>query len=246
MVRILVLEHDASDPVQRLGEWLTEAGAELTIRRPHAGEATPGEIAPDYDALVCMGGRMSAVDDAATPWLPATKALLRKAIAGGTPTLGVCLGAQLLAIAGGGTVQVGPDGPEIGAYLTAKRDAAAGDPLFADLPMTPDVMQCHDDVVTVLPPDATLLLSSTGYPHQAWRQGRAAWAVQFHPEASAAVVRDWARGHGVVQSRRLGPMLDEADDAATQVWRDFAHRFVALVDKPPAARSALSITAVAR
>lgn len=236
MVRILVLEHDTTDQVQRLGDWLVEAGAELVIRRPHAGDEIPDA---GFDAVVCMGGQMSAGADEATPWLPATRRLLRRAIADGTPTLGVCLGAQLLAQAGGGTVERGADGPEIGAYLTAKRDAAADDPLFADLPMTPDVMQCHDDVVTVLPPGATLLLSSTGYPHQAWRQGRAAWAVQFHPEATAAVVREWASSHGVVDSKRLGPMLDQADAAAAQVWRAFAHRFVEVATKPPAARRTL-------
>ncbi len=225
MVRVLVLEHDPADPVQRLGEWLAEAGAELVVCRPHAGDPIPET---GFDALVCMGGRMSATDDAATPWLPATKRLLRKAIADGTPTLGVCLGAQLLAVAGGGTVRKGERGPEIGAYLAAKRDAARHDPLFADLPMTPDVLQCHEDEVSVLPPDATLLLSSTGYPHQAWRQGRTAWAVQFHPEATAATVREWARGHGVTGGARLGPMLDDADEAATEVWRDIAHRFVGL------------------
>lgn len=243
MPTVLVLEHDESDPVQRLGDWLTEAGADLLICRLHAGDALPDA---GFDAVVCLGGRMNAWDDDATPWLPATKALLRKAIADGTPTLGVCLGAQLLAVAGGGTVQVGAAGPEIGAYLAAKRDAAGEDPLFADLPMTPDVMQCHDDVVTELPPGATLLLSSTGYPYQAWRQGRAAWAVQFHPETTAATVRDWAGSHGVTGGARLGGMLDEADEAATVVWRDLVHRFVAIIARPPAARAGLPITAVPR
>lgn len=243
MPTILVLEHDESDPVQRLGDWLTEAGATLDIRRLHAGDPLPDAVP---DALVCLGGRMNAWNDAATPWLADTKRLLRRVVADGTPTLGICLGAQLLAAAGGGTVEPGADGPEVGAYLAAKRDAAGADPLFADLPMTPDVMQCHEDVVTVLPPGATLLLSSTGYPHQAWRQGRAAWAVQFHPETTATVVRDWARSHGVIAGARLGGMLDEADAAATTVWRDFARRFVALAGQPPAARAGLPITAVRR
>ena len=242
MPTILVLEHDASDPAQRLGDWLVEAGAELTVCRLHAGEEIPRE----FDGLVCMGGRMNAWDDDATPWLADTKRLLRRAVADGTPTLGVCLGAQLLAVAGGGTVQRGANGPEIGAHLAAKRDAAADDPLFAEVPMTPDVMQCHEDAVTVLPPGSTLLLSATGYPHQAWRQGRAAWAVQFHPETTAHAVREWARGHGVTDDPRLGRMLDEAEDAAAVVWRDVAHRFVAIVERPPAAWATLPLTAVRR
>ena len=237
MPTILVLEHDPTDPVQRLGDWLVEAGAELVICRLHAGDRLPDA----FDGLVCMGGRMNAWNDAATPWLADTKRLLRRAVADGTPTLGVCLGAQLLAAAGGGTVQKGPNGPEIGAYLAAKRDAAGEDPLFGPVRMTPDVMQCHEDAVTVLPPGSTLLLSGTGYPHQAWRQGRAAWAVQFHPEPTADTVREWARGHGVTGGPRLGPMLDEAADAAAEVWRDVAHRFVALIARPPVPRTPLAL-----
>jgi hypothetical protein len=70
--------------------------------------------------------------------------------------------------------------------------------------------------------------------------------VQFHPETTAATVREWAAGHGVTGGPRIGPMLDEADEAATEVWRDFAHRFVAFVDRPPAARTGLPISAVPR
>lgn len=225
VVKILVIEHDPSDPVLRLGDWLTEAGAVLTVCRAHAGDSIPADLT-GYDALVSMGGEMGARDDDIAPWLPATRKLLASAVRTTTPTLGICLGSQLLAAATGGTVRKGTDGPEIGAYLTAKRDTAMDDPLFADVPMTPDVMQYHNDVVTTLPPGAVLLLSSTGYPNQAWRQGSAAWGVQFHLETSAENLRDWARGEGRELTGRLGPVLDLAEDTMAQVWREFAQRFV--------------------
>ena len=233
-VNVLVIEHDPSDPVLRLGDWLTEAGAVLTVCRPHAGDPIPTELT-GFAALISMGGEMGARDDEIAPWLPATRKLLATAVRTTTPTLGVCLGSQLLAAATGGTVRKGADGPEIGAYLTAKRDAAMDDPLFADVPMTPDVMQYHYDVVTTLPQGAVLLLSSTGYPNQAWRQGPAAWGVQFHLETSAENVRDWARGEGQELTGRLGPVLDYAEETMGEVWRDFAHRFVAFArDHVPA------------
>ena len=247
--RILVLEHDASGPVMLLGEWLTEAGADLRVLRPHAGDEVPGEIT-GIDALVSLGGAMGAYDDEAAPWLPATRQLLAAATAAGTPTLGVCLGGQLLAVATGGRVERGADGPETGAHLVAKRDAAEADPLFAGLPLSPDVMQYHHDVITRLPPGAVLLLSSIGYPNQAFRVGNAAWGLQFHIETTAEVLRSWARGDAARRPKddgpavgpggdagaqaerpltaRFGPMLDEAEELMGQVWRSFAHRFVEL------------------
>jgi len=225
-VRILVLEHDPADPVLLLGDWLGEAGAELIICRAYAGEQIPANL-DGFNALISMGGEMGARDDERAPWLPATRALLSAAVLQATPTLGICLGGQLLAAATGGAVRVGADGPEIGAHLAAKRDAAMSDPLFADLPMTPDVLQFHYDVVSTLPPGAVLLLSSTGYPNQAWRQGSAAWGLQFHVEPPPEVVREWARTDGMPITGRLGPALDVAAETVGEVWRDFAHRFVA-------------------
>ena len=226
MTRILVLEHDASDPLLRLGGWLADAGADVHVRRPHAGDALPADLT-GYDAVISLGGDMGAYDDDIAPWLPDTRALLARAVADRTPTLAICLGSQLLAAATGGTVTTGPDGPEIGAYLTAKRDAAENDPLFDPLPMTPDVMQYHYDIVSTLPPGAVLLLSSTGYPHQAWRVGSAAWGLQFHIEPSAGDLRAWGRSEGREPVGRLGPVLDQAEEAMGEVWRDFVARFVA-------------------
>ena len=233
-VRILVLEHDPTAPLLRLGDWLAEAGAELTVLRLHAGQPVPASTA-GFDALLSLGGEMGAHDDAAAPWLPATRDLLVTAVADATPTVGICLGGQLLAVATGGTVEPGQDGPEFGAYLTAKRDAAHDDPLFAELPMTPDVMHFHHDVVSVLPRRAVLLLSSTGYPHQAWRLGTAAWGLQFHIEPTAQDVRAWARGTGVPIAGRLGRLLDDAEESMGEVWRAFAHRFVEVARREPGA-----------
>ncbi len=229
MTTILVLEHDPSDPLLRMEEWLGGAGATVDVRRPHAGDEIPTDTTA-HDAVISLGGEMGAYDDDVAPWLPATRRLLARAVADRTPTLGICLGAQLLAAAGGGIVTVGANGPERGAYLTARRDAAADDPLLSELPLTPDVMHYHDDVVSVLPPGATLLLSSPGYPHQAWRQGEAAWAVQFHIETSADDLRGWAALDDLPMTGRFGPMLDEAAETMALVWRDVIRRFVSLAD----------------
>lgn len=225
MRKILVLEHDAANPLLRMDEWLADTGATVEVTRLHAGGHLPADLR-GYDALISLGGDMGAYDDDIAPWLPAARALLARAVAERVPTLGICLGAQLLAVATGGTVTRGADGPEIGAYLTAKRDAAETDPLFDALPMTPDVMHYHYDVVSTLPPGAVLLLSSTGYPHQAWRVGPAAWGVQFHIEPSAADLRAWGRSEGLEPVGRLGPVLDQAEEAMGAVWRHFVTRFV--------------------
>lgn len=240
--RILVLEHDEAAPVALLGDWLRDAGAELTVVRAHAGATIPGEVG-EWDGIVCMGGRMGAAEDDVAPWLPATRALLAAAVHTRVPTLGVCLGAQLLALATGGSVDPGLDGPEIGAHLAAKRDAANADPLFGPSPMTPDVMHFHDDVVSELPPGAVLLMSSTGYPHQAYRVGPAAWGLQFHIETTAAAVRDWAMMAGRPPTRRLAGPLDEAEAAMAEVWPEFAARFVQICRTRPSRRIELGVTA---
>ena len=51
----LVIENDPTDDPRRLGEWLTEAGLELTVLRPHAGDALPADL-DGYAALVVLGG----------------------------------------------------------------------------------------------------------------------------------------------------------------------------------------------
>ncbi|AGZ40102.1 type 1 glutamine amidotransferase [Actinoplanes friuliensis] len=233
----LVIENDPSDDLRRLGDWFAEAGLELTVLRPHAGDPLP-ETLDDFLALVVLGGDQSACASAtgepAAPWFPALEGLLRKAVRHHVPTLGVCLGGQLLATAHGGLVERSTSGPEIGPGLVARRDASDNDPLFKRVPLLPDVVQWHSDEITELPINAVLLAASTRYPHQAFRLGDRAWGLQFHIECDADMIAEWTR----TDSATLDELGYDAEAvvAATaevladveEVWQPFAARFAAL------------------
>jgi len=227
--RTLVIENDPTDDIRRLGDWLTAAGLALETCRPHRGDPLP-ETLDGYAALVVMGGAQSAYPapdgSPAAAWFPALEGLLRKAVRYEVATLAVCLGAQLLATAHAGTVERSPSGPEIGPRLVARRDAAERDPLWAPVPLTPDVLQWHYDEITELPIGATLLAASTYYPHQAFRLGSRAWGVQFHPECDAGMVAAWA-AEDSVDAEVVDACVAVLPDLE-EVWRPFAERFAAI------------------
>jgi GMP synthase (glutamine-hydrolysing) len=238
---LLVVQNAESDPVGRLGDWLVAAGLELDLLRPYDGAVLPADLAGagrEYAGLLVLGGGMSATDDAATPWLPQVRALLREAVAREVPTLGVCLGAQLLATANGGRVAPNPDGPEFGAQLIAKRAACADDPLFGALPITPDVIQWHFDAIDPLPPGAVQLASSPVCDMQAFRLGRLAWGIQFHIETTPELVRAWAATDAQeLEGYDVGLLLNRSDAVhhdLVEVWQPFAAAFADVVRDPAA------------
>lgn len=226
------MQPSAVDPPARLGDWLTAAGASLEIVTPFE-RALPGGL-DDYQGVVCLGGGMGVFDDADHPWLADLRQMLATAVSRRVPTLAVCLGAQLLAAAIGGRVVRGDVGPEVGPGLVAKRDAAWRDPLFADLPFMPDVLQFHEDVIATLPPATELLASSVHYAHQAFRVGPVAYGLQFHIETTPDMVLSWARHpDSLADHARPGALapdrLVEVHADIEQTWRPFAERFVRLV-----------------
>lgn len=232
---LLVVVPSETDPPARLGRWLAEAGLTLDERRLGRGEALPASL-ERHDGLLVLGGPQSATDDDATsPELAGVRVLLREAIATDTPTLGVCLGAQLLADVGGGTVRLGTEGPEVGATLVAKRDAAYADPVFGPLPLTPDVVAWHHDEIATLPPGATLLASNAHYAHQAFRVGEHVYGVQFHIETTPELVRAWAEGDPVgaaaspVDAETLCARAEAVHADLATTWAPFAARFADLV-----------------
>ena len=243
MKPVLVLQFAERDPLGRLDGWLTDAGLTLEVRRADRGEL-PDSL-DDYGGLVVLGGPMRAVDDAVHPWLAQVRALLRAAVAEDVPTLGICLGAQLLAASSGGRVGPLADGPEIGSGLIAKRTSAAADPLFRELPIAPDVIQWHWDEITALPPGAIQLASSVVCENQAFRLGRLAWGLQGHIETTPELVRGWAAATAAqLPEYDLDLVVERAvgvhDDLA-EVWEPFARRFAGVVRDPDAVEAANTV-----
>jgi GMP synthase (glutamine-hydrolysing) len=220
---LTVVQLDATVPLDRFADLLD--GVQVRVVRADLGEQTGP--AADLDGLLVLGGRMSAHDEH-EPGVAATRALLAEAVAADVPTLGICLGAQLLAVATGGQVHVAaPPGREAGIVDVRWRPEATGDVLVGSLAAggrsTP-MPTMHADAIVDLPRTATWLAASRMYPYQAFRIG-SAWGLQFHPEASPALMHDWAveSGEDVAAIDQVVAAHDAAvEPAGSTIARSFA------------------------
>ena len=185
--QVLVVVNDDESQLRRFEPWLADLGAHITFV---TGDEVP-ETVDGYDGIVLLGGGFMPDDYERAPWLVQERSLAEDAIRSGTPLLGICLGAQLLAQVAGGVVKASEGAPEWGSTPINLLPAAADDPIFAGLPSTIPMIEHHRDRITELPGDAVHLAASDACPIQAFRVGAAAWGVQFHPEQYAARLRTW-------------------------------------------------------
>lgn len=234
--RILVVQHETDDPPAIFGGWLEDAGCELDVRHPYAGDELPTDLAP-YDGMLVMGGAMGAHDDDRHWWLTPTKDLIREANDAQLPTLGICLGHQLVATALGGRSDRNPRGQQIGLLDVGFADEAKEDPLLGAVSGSPRRgVQWNYDVVDPLPAGATVLAATPGGEVQAVRYGPALWGVQLHPEVDHDIVGLWVTDDE--RTEIAGRGLD-ADGILTEIeaargeldaaWQPLAASFARLV-----------------
>ncbi|MFJ2415704.1 glutamine amidotransferase-related protein [Streptomyces brevispora] len=230
---VVVVQHVACEAPYAVATALTGAWLRVEVCRVWEGDPIPESLS-GVEALVVMGGPMSARGDSGFPTREAELALLRAALAADVPVLGICLGAQLLAVAAGGVVRRGPE-PQIGWDDIGLSPGAGSDLLFADLPERLKVLHWHSDTMS-LPAGAVPLASSARYPVQAFRVRGSAWGLQFHLEADSAAVDAFVTAFPEEAAGAPGLRDDTPESLAALVpYRDLVlGRFAALV----AARSA--------
>lgn len=220
--RLLVIQHNLDDGLNELGAPLSAAGLYIDVWDTRLLPEPPQPVT-EYDGVVTLGGLNSAADEEGRPAVTAERELLGDALGSGTPILGICFGAQLLARAAGGASHRA-DRAELG-WCTVDLEPVAGtDALLGGLPSSLQVFQYHYDTFT-LPAGATVLGRSRDLL-QAFRVGDHAWGLQFHLEVNPGQVYGWLGTYGP-EMRDAGVDLDDLRErtaAYASTYRDLTWR----------------------
>ena len=185
---IYAIQHLAFEDLGTLEDVFYAAG--YRVRYFEAGVDDLATAFAHPELLVILGGPIGVYETDDYPFLKDELILLKQRLASNKPTLGICLGAQMIAQALGARVYAGAH-KEIG-WSSLQMHDVAQNPLAAltDVP----VLHWHGDTFDV-PEQAELLASSSIYPNQAFRVGHNILALQFHIEVAADAIERWLIGH---------------------------------------------------
>ena len=216
---------------------------EVTVVDVTAGEPLPPNGA--YAGVVVTGSHSMVTEH--PRWSERAAQWLALEISVETPTLGICYGHQLLGYALGGTVEENPLGWELGTVEIRLEEQAARDELLGGLDSVMrnpritamKVHASHTQSVTRLPPGAVRLASSSRDANQAFRVGKTAWGVQFHPEFDCEIVQTYiqhCRKKLIAEGQDPDQLLRESHD--TEWGAEILQRFAKVArSAPPNPRS---------
>lgn len=205
-------------------------GFEINRLIPVDSDSLPNTI-DDYSALIILGGPAGVYEN--HQYLREEEKLIQKAMAKKIPTLGICLGSQLIAKASGGRVYKGSR-KEIGWYPVELTDDGMND-IFNGLKNNITVFQWHGDTYD-LPKNAVTLAKSELYPVQAFKMGSAI-GIQFHLEVSKDMIMDWIQEyrtelesvHNYINVNDIIAGLDANVNALNEYTRVLYHNFKKLI-----------------
>ena len=212
------IQHELNEGPGHIADWLGAHGHSLTFTKLFE----PNPIFPalaDFDGLLILGGRMGVGDEAAYPWLRAEKEFLRQVLRVGKITLGIGLGAQLLAEALGGEVRPNP-APEIGFWTVRFSSRSLEHPLLRGWPEKAAVLHWHHDTLSV-PPAGMRVGMSAGCATQGFVWGDGVIGLQFHPEMSREMAEELLRkqGHETAEEQEFVQTAAQIRERLKSVWK---------------------------
>lgn len=199
LMRAHYLQHVPFEGLGSIEAWLQDAGYQITCSQLYNSEDFPR--VEDIDLLVIMGGPMSVNDENVYPWLVEEKKFIKNIIEAGTSTLGICLGAQLIANSMGSNVFPNAE-KEIG-WFPIHASKSAGNDIF-QFPEGIEVFHWHGETFN-LPQGAVQIAESKGCKNQAFQIGDNVIGLQFHLETtsdSAQAIVDHCRNE-LVEGRYI-------------------------------------------
>jgi len=177
-MRAHILQHVSFEGAGSAAEWLHARQAVVSVTRFHEPAPSLPRV-DELDLVIALGGPMSVNDERVHPWLRAEKRFIREAMLRGTPVLGICLGAQLMASSLGSAVYANRE-KEIGWFPIRAEPAEATAFVFP-----PELTAFHWHGETFdLPPGAVRLATSAACRNQAFQLGARAIGLQFHLETT--------------------------------------------------------------
>ncbi len=186
-MRILAIVHQPDAGPGVFADAIGERGQTLETWLP-AEEPEPPADPLGYDGVISLGGAMHPDQQGRHAWMAAEHELLKKLLARDRPTIGLCLGAQLLAAAAGAEPRRA-ERPEIGWHRVSLTPAGRRDPLLGGFSPNFEAFQWHSYRFPL--PDGAVALAESSLGLQACQIGEVAWAIQFHAEVSAADAASW-------------------------------------------------------
>ena len=230
---VVCLQHDETDHLGVGEETLRAEGLSIQYLPLWKGGPTPSGA--DLEALVILGGEMNADQTERYPFLDAERQLVRECAAAAVPTLGICLGGQVMARAFGAAVAAGSS-REAGFLPVHPTPAALSDPLLSVYEEGDRVLRWHEDAFEVPDGGELLLRGGSVAPNQGFRVGATSWGVQFHPEVTRELAEDWLamvgdrlEGHWGRKPEELRADLAEFLPAQQKRSRELFRRFAAQV-----------------